>query len=122
MTDLETAMEELLEQIEAERPQDSAEGQEDEDMESEEVQARIDRRNRLANAKKSVREILICTQDLGDEKLQIAQNVQDNIENKARQLELDKKNLGELLKLRPRGKILFLLRQTLSSLSNGRNY
>jgi inhibitor-of-growth protein 1 len=32
---------------------------------------------------------------VGDEKLQIVQTIQDLIENKARQLELDYRNLGE---------------------------
>jgi hypothetical protein len=42
-----------------------------------------------------IQQTLIAAQEVGDEKLQIVQTVQDLIENKARQLELDYRNLGE---------------------------
>lgn len=41
-----------------------------------------------------VQRALIQTQDLGDKKLQIVQVIQDIIENKSRQLELDRMKLG----------------------------
>lgn len=41
-----------------------------------------------------VQQALIAAQELGDEKLQIVQQVQDLIENKSRQLDLDYRNLG----------------------------
>jgi len=41
-----------------------------------------------------VQQALIAAQEIGDEKLQIIQQVQDLIENKARQLDLDYRNLG----------------------------
>jgi hypothetical protein len=44
-----------------------------------------------------VQQSLIAAQEVGDEKLQIVQTIQDLIENKARQLELDYRNLGERL-------------------------
>lgn len=42
-----------------------------------------------------VQQALIAAQEIGDEKLQIVQQVQDHIENKSRQLDLDYRNLGE---------------------------
>lgn len=42
-----------------------------------------------------IQQSLIAAQEVGDEKLQIVQTIQDLIENKARQLELDYRNLGE---------------------------
>jgi inhibitor-of-growth protein 1 len=42
-----------------------------------------------------IQQTLIAAQEVGDEKLQIVQTIQDLIENKARQLELDYRNLGE---------------------------
>lgn len=41
-----------------------------------------------------IQQSLICAQELGDEKLQIVQQLQDLIDNKSRQLEQDFKNLG----------------------------
>lgn len=41
-----------------------------------------------------VQQALIAAQEIGDEKLQIVQQVQDLIENKSRQLDLDYRNLG----------------------------
>ena len=41
-----------------------------------------------------VQQALIAAQEIGDEKLQIVQQVQDLIENKSRQLDLDFRNLG----------------------------
>lgn len=41
--------------------------------------------------------VLIATQELGDEKLHLVQKVQDLIENKTRQLNLDFQNLGKKL-------------------------
>lgn len=43
-----------------------------------------------------VQQALIAAQEIGDEKLQIIQQVQDLIENKSRQLDLDYRNLGIL--------------------------
>ena len=43
-----------------------------------------------------IQQTLIAAQEVGDEKLQIVQTIQDLIENKARQLELDYRNLGVL--------------------------
>ncbi|XP_015517603.1 inhibitor of growth protein 1 [Neodiprion pinetum] len=40
-----------------------------------------------------VQQALIAAQEIGDEKLQIVQQVQDHIENKSRQLDLDYRNL-----------------------------
>lgn len=44
-----------------------------------------------------VQQALIAAQEIGDEKLQIVQQVQDLIENKSRQLDLDYRNLGMIL-------------------------
>jgi len=44
-----------------------------------------------------IQQSLIAAQEVGDEKLQIVQTIQDLIENKARQLDLDYRNLGERL-------------------------
>lgn len=44
-----------------------------------------------------LQQTLIQAQEVGDEKLQIAQQVCDLIENKARQLELDFKIIGRSL-------------------------
>lgn len=44
-----------------------------------------------------VQQALIAAQEIGDEKLQIVQLVQDLIENKSRQLDLDYRNLGMIL-------------------------
>lgn len=44
-----------------------------------------------------VQQALIAAQEIGDEKLQIVQQVQDLIENKSRQLDLDYRNLGTRL-------------------------
>lgn len=44
-----------------------------------------------------VQQALIAAQEIGDEKLQIVQQVQDLIENKSRQLDLDYRNLGEFI-------------------------
>lgn len=44
-----------------------------------------------------IQQALIAAQEVGDEKLQIVQQINDLIENKARQLDLDFKNLGILL-------------------------
>lgn len=41
-----------------------------------------------------IQQALIAAQEIGDEKLQIVQQVQDLIENKSRQLEVDYRNLG----------------------------
>lgn len=46
-----------------------------------------------------VQQALIAAQEIGDEKLQIVQQVQDLIENKSRQLDLDYRNLGTFLYL-----------------------
>jgi len=46
-----------------------------------------------------VQQALIATQEIGDEKLQIVQQVQDLIENKSRQLDVDYRNLGIFFKL-----------------------
>lgn len=43
-----------------------------------------------------VQQALISAQEVGDEKLQIIQQLQDLIENKARQLDIDYRNLGLL--------------------------
>lgn len=43
-----------------------------------------------------IQQALIAAQEIGDEKLDIVQQVQDLIENKAKQLELDYQNLGTL--------------------------
>lgn len=43
-----------------------------------------------------VQQALIAAQEIGDEKLQIVQQVQDLIENKSRQLEVDYRNLGTI--------------------------
>lgn len=43
-----------------------------------------------------VQQALISAQEIGDQKLQIIQQVQDLIENKARQLDLDYRNLAEV--------------------------
>ena len=43
-----------------------------------------------------VQQALIAAQEIGDEKLQIVQQVQDLIENKSRQLDVDYRNLGIL--------------------------
>lgn len=40
---------------------------------------------------------LILSQEIGDEKLQIAQHILDIIDNRQRQLDLDCKNLGKFL-------------------------
>lgn len=42
-----------------------------------------------------VQQALISAQEIGDEKLQIVQQIQDLIENKSRQLDLDYRNLGK---------------------------
>jgi hypothetical protein len=42
-----------------------------------------------------IQQSLIAAQEVGDEKLQIVQTIQDLIENKARQLDHDYRNLGE---------------------------
>lgn len=42
-----------------------------------------------------IQQALILAQEVGDEKLQIIQQLQDLIENKARQLEIDYRNLGK---------------------------
>lgn len=47
-----------------------------------------------------VQQALIATQEIGDEKLQIVQQVQDLIENKSRQLDVDYRNLGIFFKLK----------------------
>ncbi len=102
MKELETAMEDLMEQIDVEQADEREEEETVEQLEKNR------RRRKYSKARSSVQEILMRAQDIGDEKLQIAQNVQDNVENKARQLELDKKNLGEsFTKLRPRGEVFF---------------
>lgn len=41
-----------------------------------------------------IQQALIAAQEIGDEKLQIVQQVQDLIENKSRQLDVDYRNLG----------------------------
>lgn len=46
-----------------------------------------------------VQQALIAAQEIGDEKLQIVQQVQDLIENKSRQLDLDYRNLGNFLSI-----------------------
>lgn len=51
-----------------------------------------------------IQQALIAAQEIGDEKLQIVQQVQDLIENKSRQLDLDYRNLGTLSHL-----LLFLI-------------
>lgn len=55
-----------------------------------------------------IQQSLIAAQEVGDEKLQIVQTIQDLIENKARQLELDYRNLGE--------RFHFLFQKTLTNL------
>lgn len=52
-----------------------------------------------------VQQALISAQEIGDEKLQIIQQLQDLIENKARQLELDYRNLADLDKEQDSGDI-----------------
>lgn len=44
-----------------------------------------------------IQQALIASQEIGDEKLQIVQLIQDLIENKTRQLDLDYRNLGKQL-------------------------
>ena len=46
-----------------------------------------------------VQQALISAQEIGDQKLQIIQQLQDLIENKARQLDIDYRNLGKFLTL-----------------------
>lgn len=41
-----------------------------------------------------IQQVLIATQEIGDEKLQVVQNIHDLIENKTRQLDVDFMNLG----------------------------
>lgn len=43
-----------------------------------------------------IQKALIAAQELGDEKLQVVQQLQDLIENRTRRLDLDFKNLGKL--------------------------
>jgi len=52
-----------------------------------------------------VQQALIAAQEIGDEKLQIVQQVQDLIENKSRQLEVDYRNLGIILSISKVNKI-----------------
>lgn len=50
-----------------------------------------------ADKKKAVyrlQQILMTAQDTGDDSLQVMQSIQDHIENKTRQLDVDRKNLG----------------------------
>jgi len=42
-----------------------------------------------------IQALLIKCQELGDEKIHVGQVIQELIENKNRQLELDRKNLGQ---------------------------
>lgn len=51
----------------------------------------IEDKNRLL---RKVQTILISAQELGDEKLQIAQHLQDLIENRTRSLDNDYRNIG----------------------------
>lgn len=43
-----------------------------------------------------IQQALIAAQEIGDEKLQIVQIVQDLIENKTKQLDMDFRNLGKI--------------------------
>lgn len=52
---------------------------------------------RKAKALSRIQQALIAAQELGDEKLNVVQNLLDLIENKTRQLDQDYRNLGELL-------------------------
>lgn len=47
-----------------------------------------------------IQQALIAAQELGDEKLNVVQNLLDLIENKTRQLDLDLKNLGESIRMK----------------------
>lgn len=53
-----------------------------------------------AEKKKAVfrlQQVLMTAQDTGDDSLQVMQSIQDHIENKTRQLDVDRKNLGKNL-------------------------
>ena len=52
--------------------------------------------------KLKIQHALMSAQDKGDEKLQITQQIQDYMDNKVRQLDLDLKNLGKFKKQRGR--------------------
>lgn len=54
-----------------------------------------DNPNKKARAFLKMQQTLIAAQELGDEKMQILQSIQDKIEVKTRLLEQDFKNLGE---------------------------
>lgn len=54
---------------------------------------------RKTKAMSRIQQALIAAQELGDEKLNVVQNLLDLIENKTRQLDLDYKNLGEYKRL-----------------------
>lgn len=43
-----------------------------------------------------LQQVLMTAQDTGDESLQVMQGIQDHIENKTRQLDVDRKNLGKI--------------------------
>ncbi|GLH12271.1 hypothetical protein R5R35_000228 [Gryllus longicercus] len=62
-----------------------------------EQQQEMSRRDTDTNTKRRtlirIQQALIAAQEVGDEKLQIVQQIQDLIENKARQLDLDYRNL-----------------------------
>ncbi|ODN06243.1 Inhibitor of growth protein 1 [Orchesella cincta] len=55
----------------------------------------------IGDKKKAVfrlQQVLITAQDTGDDSLQVMQGMQDHIENKTRQLDVDRKNLAEYCK------------------------
>lgn len=62
-----------------------------------EQQQEVSKRDTDTNAKRRsllrIQQALIAAQEVGDEKLQIVQQIQDLIDNKARQLDLDYRNL-----------------------------
>lgn len=64
------------------------------EQQQESLQKDSDSAARKRNSLVKIQQALILAQEVGDEKLQIIQQLQDLIENKARQLELDYRNLG----------------------------
>lgn len=56
-----------------------------------------------------IQKALITAQELGDEKLNVVQNLLDLIENKTRQLDLDLKNLGTIPNIKRFIFILFVM-------------
>lgn len=56
-----------------------------------------DNPSRKIKALSRIQQALIAAQELGDEKLNVVQNLLDLIGNKTSQLDLDLKNLGKIL-------------------------